>query len=216
MRDVPFLGDRGRIPLEVQWRIAQGYHPVFPRPAELWSRCRRTTFEGADLLTFSPEDTLLILCLHGLYHAWGILQLVADVAAVVRNLHPDWARALSLARRNRAERILFLGLLLAQRLLRIELPGWVLDKACSDRVAASAAQDSASRFFQTENWEDKARRFFFREAKMFPGPGNQARYFLGRLATPNEKDLAGYPLTWGRLAALPFLRMVRLFRKYLL
>ena len=215
-RDAVFLGDKGRLPLEVQWRIAQRYHPVFPKPAELWSRCRRTKFEGAELLTFSPEDTLLVLCLHGLYHAWGILQMVTDVAAVVRNLRPDWTQTLDLARENRAERILFLGLLLARRMLGTDLPGWLLDKARSDRVAVAAAQDSVSRFFQLENWEDKARRFFFREAGLFPGLGAQARYVLGRLTTPNEEDLAGKPLTWGRLAALPLLRMARLFRKYFL
>jgi len=216
LRDVVFLGETGRTPLEVQWRIAQRYHPVFPNPQELWSRCRPTKLEGAELLTFSPEDTLLILCLHGLYHAWGVLQQVTDVGAVINGLRPDWTLTLDLARQSRAERILFLGLLLARRLLGVELPGWVLDRASSDRVAASVAQDSARRFFQTENWEAKARRFFFREAKMFPGLGNRARYVLGRLTTPNEEDLAGKSLTWGMLAGLPFRRFARLFRKYLL
>ncbi|HEX9902866.1 MAG TPA: nucleotidyltransferase family protein [Acidobacteriota bacterium] len=214
LRDMIFWNRVGRVPLEVQWRLAQLYHPVFPRPEELWLRCRRAAFEGAELLTFSPEDTLLVLCLHGLYHAWGQLQMVTDVAAVIRSLRPDWERTLDLARRNRAERILFLGLLLAHRMLSIGLPEGVLARASTDRVAAPAAEDSLRRFFHPEDWTNKARRYFFREAGMFPGLGNQARYFIGRLTTPNEEDLAGRPLSWTRLMIMPFLRLIRLFRKY--
>jgi hypothetical protein len=214
LRDMIFWNRAGRVPLDVQWRLAQRYHPVFPRPEEIWPRCRRTTFEGAELLTFSPEDTLLILCLHGLYHAWGQLQMVADVAAAIRSLKPDWAQALDLARRNRAERILFLGLLLAHRMLSIELPEGVLARASTDRIASAAADDCLRRFFHPEDWTDKARRFLFREAGMFPGIWNQARYIIGRLTTPNEEDLAGRALSWPRLIIIPFLRLVRLFHKY--
>jgi hypothetical protein len=216
LRDVVFFNSRGRLPLEVQWRLAQGYHPVFPKMDELWSRSRRATLEGAKLRTFCPEDTLLILCLHGLYHAWEHLQMVTDTAAVIQNMKPDWERTLDLARENRAERILFLGLLLANRMLSVKLPEWVLDRASSDRVAAAAAEDSIRRFFQPEDWTDKARRFFFREVGMFPGPVNKARYFIGRLLTPNEEDLAGQSLTWLRLFILPWLRLIRLFGKYII
>ncbi len=214
LRDVVFRNRRGRLPLEVQWRLAQRYHPVFPKIDELWSRSRRTIFEGAELRTFCPEDTLLILCLHGLYHAWEHLQMVTDTAAVIKSLKPDWERTLDLARENRAERILFLGLLLANRMLSVELPEPVLARASSDRRAVAAARDALRRFFYFEDWADKARRFFFREAGMFPGLGNQARYFIGRLLTPNEEDLAGRPLTRLRLMILPFLRLIRLFRQY--
>jgi hypothetical protein len=215
LRDMIFWNRAGRVPLEVQWRLAQRYHPVFPRAEEVWLRCRPTMFEGTKLLTFSPEDMLLILCLHGLYHAWGQLQMVADVAAVVRSLRPDWPRVLDLARRNRAERILFMGLLLAHRLLALALPESVLARASAERTASAAADDSLRRFFDPEDWTDKARRFFFREAGMFPGWGSQVRYVVGRLTTPNEEDLAGRPLSWPRLMIIPFLRLIRLFRKYL-
>jgi len=214
LRDMIFWNRAGRVPLEVQWRLAQRYHPVFPKPEEIRRRCRRTVFEGTELLTFSPEDTLLILCLHGLYHAWGQLQMVTDVAAVIQSLRPDWPETLDLARQNRAERILFLGLLLAHGMLSIELPEGVLARASADRVAAPAAADSLRRFFHPQDWTDKARRYFFREAGMFPGLGNQARYFIGRLTTPNEEDLAGRPLSWPRLMIMPFLRLIRLVRKY--
>ncbi len=209
-----FWNRAGRVPLEVQWRLAQRYHPVFPKPEEIRRRCRRTAFEGTELLTFSPEDTLLMLCLHGLYHAWGQLQMVTDVAAVIQSLLPDWPETLDLARRNRAERILFLGLLLAHRMLSIELPEGVLARASTDRIASAAADDCLRRFFHPEDWTDKARRFFFREAGMFPGFWNQARYVIGRLTTPNEEDLAGRPLSWPRLMIMPFLRLTRLFRTY--
>ncbi|OGD11310.1 MAG: hypothetical protein A2Y86_04910 [Candidatus Aminicenantes bacterium RBG_13_62_12] len=214
LRDVVLWDRRGRVALEIQWRLAQWYHPVFADPGELWRRAVRVEVEGASLRTFSPEDTLLLLCLHGLYHAWSLLQMVTDVAESLRRSNIDADLALELARRNRAERILYLGLNLARNLLSAPVPPGLLEAARSDAAAVSMAGDVGLRFFDDEAPSVRARRFFFREATMFPGLGSRFRYFAGRLLTPNEEDLAGRNPTWTRMLLLPVGRLLRLFRSY--
>ncbi|MBN2200218.1 MAG: nucleotidyltransferase family protein [Candidatus Aminicenantes bacterium] len=216
LRDVVLRDPRRGIALEIQWRLAQRYHPVFSEPGELWDRTVRLDVEGASLRTFSAEDTLLLLCLHGLYHSWSLLQMVADVTESLRRTKIAADLVLGLAERHRAGRILFFGLLLARRLLAAPVPPALLEAARRDRSAVSQAADTARRFFEDETPAVRARRFFFREAMMFPGLGTRARYFAGRLLTPNEEDLAGRPLTWGRMVLLPAGRLLRLFRSYVL
>jgi len=216
LRDVVFWDRRRRVALEIQWRLAQRYHPVFSEPGELWGRTVRLEIEGAFLRTFSAEDTLLLLCLHGLYHSWSFLQMVADVAESLRRSKIETDVVLDLAGRNRAGRILFLGLLLARKLLSAPVTPALLEAARSDRYVLSLAGDIARRFFDDEAPAVRARKFFFREAMMFPGLGSRFRYFAGRLVTPNEEDFAGRDPTWGRMLLLPAGRLLRLFRSYVL
>lgn len=216
LRDVVLRDREGRVALEIQWRLAQRYHPVFREPGDLLRRSVRLEVQGAALRTFSAEDTLILLCLHGLYHAWSQLQMVCDVAEHLRSARLDPGLVLELAGENRAHGILFLGLHLARRLLDAPLPNALLDAARADRYASSLSRDLERRFFDAEPAASRARRLFFREALLLPGFGSRVRYFAGRLLTPNEEDLAGRaPTCWRRLL-LPVLRLLRLFRSYVL
>src|ERR1700732_280560 len=67
----------------------------FPRRLDLAELCERREFvkvAGRPVLTFSPEDTLLLLCVHGSKHFWERLGWIADIAALTRASRPvDWA-----------------------------------------------------------------------------------------------------------------------------
>jgi hypothetical protein len=214
LRDVVLRDERGRTALEIQWRLCQPYHPAFRDQEAVWDRTARVTVEGAPLRTFSPEDTLLLLCLHGLYHAWSNLQMVADVSECLGSMRLNPALALRLASENRMERILFLGLLLAEGLLSAAVPAPMIAAAREDRFSVSLAEKTGRLFFVEGAPALRARRYFFKEAMMFSGLGARARYFGGRLLTPNEEDLGGRNPTWPRLVLLPARRLMRLCRAY--
>lgn len=99
---------------------------VFPTPltvTKLWPQLTEVSFLGHQVNSFSPEDTLLLLCLHGSSHAWQGLTWICDVAEFVRT-HPtlDWATFLQTAARARLLRMTLLGLKLARDVLAALLP----------------------------------------------------------------------------------------------
>lgn len=110
------------------------YHPQ-PLPLEkLFERQARVTIDAHEIPALSPEDELMLICIHGGKHFWERLSYVADVAAFVKRQQLDWARAHSAAEEVGAQRMLYLGLRLAMDVLGAQLP---------DNIAASVRSDPA-------------------------------------------------------------------------
>lgn len=217
LRDFTFLRPNGPGLVELQWRLTQRYHPVFHAGGAVWRNLREESLAGVPMRTLSWPDTLLVLCLHGLYHSWQILQMVSDVAqAAASSFGLDWRALLEDARRQGGLRILLLGLLLARDLLEADLPGEVLEAAGRDRFIEDLAARVGSSFFETSSYLMKARSFFFLEAKLVDGLGNRVRYLWGRLSTPNEEDHQALSLPAALYPFHPAFRIVRLFKKYAL
>jgi hypothetical protein len=120
--------------VELHWEIVP---PEFGLPVSdwrLWDDLRSVSLLGWKVLSPSPEDLLVILCVHGSKHLWNRLGWICDVAELVR-AHPnlDWPRALGRARALGAGRMVHLGLSLASQLLEADLPMAVRDQIAADR-----------------------------------------------------------------------------------
>lgn len=126
--------DRG-IRLHLHQRIAPSYVPVRLSPASLWRGRTEGVVEGMTLRCPSFEDLLLLLCMDGAVQMWERLVWVSDLARLIEHCGPiDWPLLLQRARRSRAERMLLLGLFVAQDLLGSAIPSEV-----RKRVAAEPA-----------------------------------------------------------------------------
>lgn len=115
--------ERDGVAVELHWRIApQMYSLPFAFP-DLWARRQTLSFGEQTIATLSPEDTLLVLCVHAMKHNWNSLCWVMDVVELLRaepNL--DWTATVERARAMGAERVLLLGLSLADELFSAPLP----------------------------------------------------------------------------------------------
>jgi hypothetical protein len=112
-----------RVTVELHWGFTWK-HWSFPFDfACLWARLIPVSLEGTTTRGLSPEDLLLILCVHGAKHGWERLMWICDVAELVRAYQRmNWERLLEQANSLGSKRILFLGLFLANDLLGAELP----------------------------------------------------------------------------------------------
>jgi hypothetical protein len=130
-----FVREAGRVYVDVHWGIAPEYFSVPFDPAQWWTRACAHLLGGKEVLTLSPEDLLLYLCIHGAKHSWERLLWLTDVTALLQ-AHPDlqygpvFERAASL----RSSRMLGLGLALAKDLLGAALPVSVEDRLLADRA----------------------------------------------------------------------------------
>ncbi len=110
--------------VDLHWRITK--HHFFPFPLEmqgLWDRAGWVTLHGTPVQSLSPEDRLLLLCVHGTVHRWSHLGWLSDIAAMVhRYPNLDWIGLLAQSRRLHSERMLLLGLSLSADLLGSVLP----------------------------------------------------------------------------------------------
>ncbi len=123
----------------------------FPRGLNLRELCERREYvavAGRQVLTFSLEDTLLLLSVHGSKHLWERLGWIADIAALTTGSRPlDLPRALERARRWGIQRMVLLGAGLAARLFDAPLPTEALDHLKRDGVARRLVDGICRRFF---------------------------------------------------------------------
>ncbi len=139
--DFEFLKEEGHIRVELHWDIVSRiYH--FPLDQDkLWDNSRKIQFSGKTVQGFSPEDSLLIHCIHGTKHNWKRLKWICDISKLVEaNPEVDWNYILKLAKSIGGERVFLLGLFLANDLLGTQLPEQIKSLLQSNRVVYSLAQ----------------------------------------------------------------------------
>lgn len=206
------------VDVELQWSVMPRQFS-FPLDVEaLRGRLQRVNFGGTEVRTISPEDLLLILCVHGSKHFWERLQWVCDVAETLR-AHPelDWERLVERASRLGGRRILFLGLLLANELLGAELPAGIVRSVRTEPEVEALAREVYGWLFEDsgdsrELLEGSAFSYFhFRARERLC---DRLLYWARTAVTPNYGDWQDAPLPERLFSVYYLLRPLRLARKY--
>jgi hypothetical protein len=186
----------------------------FPKTLDLEGICERrepVEVAGRQVLTFSLEDTLLLLSVHGSKHLWERLGWIEDIAALTEARAPNWSRTLERAHNWGIRRMALLGIGLAAHLQCAPLPNEIAQCLKNDRVARRLINEIRQRFFSRGVQLGVFSRFAFR-VHMRGSLAAGIPYAL-RLATmPTESDRGRHPRHLELLYA--FRRPLRLARLY--
>jgi len=137
---------RGDLPLTLHCSLAPRWLGSRASVAGLWVRRRPVELDGVRVPAPGPEDHLVLLVLHAAQRVWGRLGWLADVAALLER-HPrlDYAAVRYEARRQGIERLVRLGLGLAQALVEAPLPREVTAWVRRDRRLDDLVRDVCAR-----------------------------------------------------------------------
>jgi len=190
----------------------------FPLPAnidDLAARLMAVSVGGQNLQTFSPEDALLLLSIHGSKHFWQRLSWIADVSESVQSCPQlDWDQVFDRARTTRANRILAVSLVLALRLFAPALPRDVLARIESDSKATSIAQQIERQLLSCMPREANAVARFHLRRDMLEGWLEGWRYSLRLTTLPSDEDWSAMRLPSFLAPLHAVVRPFRLLRKY--
>lgn len=146
-REYVFIRD-GTV-VELHWAVTPRNYSFPLDPEGLWERLQQVPLGGEKVSTFSMEDLLLILCVHGSKHFWHRLAWICDVAELLRtHAAIDWEQLVYQADKLGSRRMLFLGLLLANDLLEAPLPEKVSRMVRADPKTAALARQVREWLFQ--------------------------------------------------------------------
>src|SRR3984885_10714879 len=204
-----------RAMVELHTEITLRHFPVKPDLGTFIRNLAPVRLSDRDVLTFTAEYLLPMLCIHGSKDFWERLSWIADVNELVQS-HPalDWDRVLQFAQPLQATRMLNLGLALAERVLDASLPAEIRARMQADRVALQVAaevhQRLLSRPFRTL---DAAGRFQFRR-RMLAGKLAGWRYATRLAVVPSEDDWQVMRLPRVLAPLYVALRPLRLLQKY--
>lgn len=136
---------------EVHWDLIPRVMAVRFDINGLWERAQKIPFEERHVLSLSSEDYLIFLCVHGSKHLWYRLNWICDIHEFLSaQTAIDWKRCLELARKQGCERMLLLGLMLAEALLQAEIPEPVRERMHADPRARQLAEQMQADLFPDE------------------------------------------------------------------
>jgi hypothetical protein len=140
--------EEGRMVVELHWQVASSLFASSLQAEEFWGRLETMLLNDVPVKSLSAEDLLLSLCVHGSKHLWERLAWICDVAELVKTRTDlNWHALLERAVSSGSDRMLFLGLQLANSLLDAPLPECVRSKLSAERTVASLANQVSKKLF---------------------------------------------------------------------
>lgn len=175
------------VPIEPHWLFAPHTWALNIDYAGLWTRAERRTFNNRKILSFSIEDELMILCIHGSKENWSKLKWVADVAAFI-DASPDleWFQLIERSEQQGVGRMVRLGLSLARVMLNAQLPHQVILWLEKDRVVNNICKYTMDTFFNVDNRSQSIYALSLYHWKMKERTIDRFRYLLRTITQPRE------------------------------
>jgi hypothetical protein len=145
----------------------------------LWQRIELVDILGTEVSSLQPEDLLLVLCVHGSKHHWHKLGWICDIAELVRvNQEMDWEDLLKQAKKLGCERMLLIGLTLANNLLGTPLPEPVNQSIKADPKSKPLAMQVCQGLFHDSFIFNASSKFSYC-FRMMERPQDKLRYSVG-------------------------------------
>lgn len=174
-----------------------------------------SSFCGAEVLFFSPEDLLFVLCGHGAKHRWGRLEWICDISELIRGYQTqiDWNEVIESAERFGIRRMVFLGLHLAAELLESPVPEEVLQAIRTDVTVTRLGADVRRRLSSPPTAAGIfANSFFYIRAR--ERRADRMRYLVRLLLRPTPGDWSLIQLPAHLHFLYYLLRPFRLFARH--
>jgi Uncharacterised nucleotidyltransferase len=183
------------------------------RVEDLLARAGRTAVGGCEVPCLSPEDSLLVLCLHAAKHLWMRLIWLADIAETLRSQSQtrtiDYSLVFSRARALGIVRILGVSFWLVKSVLRAELPKGAEETIAADPRVPVLGSEFAERLARAAAYDFESTEYFRLILKLRERRGDRWRYLWRLVWTPGTGDVAAVRLPE---ALFPLYRVVRLLR----
>ncbi len=208
-----FDGLAGKNLVELQWALLPHFYAVDLRAEDLLARAGRTVVGECEVPCLSPDDSVLVLCLHAAKHLWTRLIWVSDIAETLRSQTIDYSLVFSRARAVGIARIAGVSFWLVKNLLRAEIPHGAEEVIAFDSRIPTIGSEFAERLARGAAYDFESTEYFRRIYKLRERRGDRWRYLWRLFWTPGSGDIASVHLPEPLFPAYRIVRIARLARK---
>jgi hypothetical protein len=220
-----FDGAAGKNLVELQWAVLPYFYAVDLHRAGvrtedmriegLLQRAGRTLVGGREVPCLSPEDSLLVLCLHAAKHLWTRLIWLCDIAETVRLPTIDYALLFSRAQKLGITRIMAISFWLVKNVLHGELPAPVTVMTAADPQVAVLGKEFAQRLERGAAYDFESTEYFRLIMKLRERRSDRWRYLWRLVWTPGAGDVAAVRLPETLFPLYRILRIGRLTQRFI-
>ncbi len=201
---------------EMHWSLMDEDYPMQMELADIWKNPDDVTINQQTINTFSNEDLLLYLCIHGSKHLWERIEWVKDIDLLIKSQKINWDKTLNKVGGSGFETMFFLGLYLVGSLFQRRFPTEITEHMDSNKKLKNLA-DIIIKDWQEQRSEsitstlNKTRTML----KLFPGMKEQLIYLHKTILKPsfNEYWFVDLPksLHWVYYFIRPYLLLKKHF-----
>jgi len=207
----------GKNLVELQWALLPHFYAVDLRVENLLARAGRTVVGGSEVPCLSPEDSLLVLCLHAAKHLWTRLIWLSDIAETLRSYSGthtiDYSLVFSRARALGIARILGVSFWLVKNVLRAEIPQPAEEIIAADSRVPALGVEFAARLARGASYDFESTEYFRLILKLRERRGDRLRYLWRLVWTPGAGEIAAVRLPEALFPLYRIVRIGRLMRK---
>jgi hypothetical protein len=214
-----FDGAAGRNLVELQWALLPHFYAVNLRVEDLLARAGKAVVGEREVPCLSPEDSLLVLCLHAAKHLWTRLIWLSDIAETLRSYSGtqtiDYSLVFSRAQSLGIARILGISFWLVKNVLRAEIP-----KPAEEIIAIAAdprvpvlGSEFAARLARGATYNFESTEYFRLILKLRERRGDRFLYLWRLVWTPGAGEIAAVQLPEALFPLYRIVRIGRLMRK---
>jgi len=199
----------GKNLVELQWALLPYFYAVDLRVEDLLARAGRAVVGGCEVPCLSPEDSLLVLCLHAAKHLWTRLIWLSDIAETLRTETIDYSLVSSRAHAAGIARMLGVSFWLVKNVLRSDLPEPAEGMMAADPRVPALGSQFAKRLARGASYDFESTEYFRLILKLRERHHDRWRYLWRLVWTPGAGEISTV-----RLPELlfPLYRIVRLGR----
>ncbi|HEY1463503.1 MAG TPA: nucleotidyltransferase family protein [Terriglobales bacterium] len=208
----------GRNLLEIKWQVLPRFYAIDFDIEKIFLRATSVKIGELEVPTLSPEDLLLVLCVHAAKHGWEKVSWLCDIAALTQRVPLDWNAIQQQAEKLGIERILAINLSLANKLLHIEVP--VLLRACSANdptigniVIRNIVKKIMARIAACHHCDVTSKSYFREYAGLRERKLDRAKFWWRLITTPNVSEWKAAKLRNPRSPLYLGIRLSRLAAK---
>jgi hypothetical protein len=203
----------GKNLVELQWALLPHFYAVDLCVEDLLARAGRAVAGGCEMPRLSPEDSLLVLCLHAAKHLWTRLIWLTDIAETLRTQSIDYSLVAVRARGLGIVRILGVSFLLVKNVLRAELPKAAEEMIAEDPRAPALGREFSERLARGTPYGFESTEYFRLILKLRERRSDRLRYLWRLVWTPGAGDVATVRLSEPLFPLYRIVRVGRLIRK---
>jgi hypothetical protein len=190
-----FLPEPPTYSVDLHWAIAQPHHANALDMETLWERVESISLGGTSVVTFRPEEMMLVLAMHGAKHSWQQLGWICDIAQLVRSRPDlDWKRVIREADETGCMKGLLVALELVRNVVGGRVPGYVLQKIDRyPRVKAIGRSVTRRLFSEKRGFLMEHFHYISIVSRLKQRVSDRFVYLLyewRKTVTPNERDQA--------------------------
>jgi hypothetical protein len=187
--NLQFARDDRRILLELHWEVAPHLFASSVQENELWQNLTGIKLSYREVNALSAEDLLFSLCVHGSRHLWERLGWICDISEIIARHELNWDALQQRAAATDNERMLLLGLYLAQKLLQANLPPEVQQRCAADERLESLAANVIEHLFNgPAHVPATSREIFQYNLRVRKSLTARARYLV-HILRPTDRDV---------------------------